>query len=59
MSKNICPCCKGKAEYLNSTHKHSSFLCAGCEIKIYFQLHDVMDTENLDKEKAYQYLVEK
>lgn len=57
MSKNICPRCKGKAEYLDITRKYSSFLCVGCEIAIYFQLHDIMATESLDKEKAYQYLV--
>lgn len=56
MSKNICPCCKRESEYLNSTRKHSSFLCAGCELEIYFQLHDIMATEGLDKEQAYQYL---
>ncbi len=58
MSKNICPCCDGKSEYLDISDRHSSFICVGCEIKIYHQLHDIMDREKLNKEKAYQYLID-
>lgn len=56
MSKNICLCCKGKSEYLDSTDKFSEFLCPGCEIKIYYKLHNVMEEFNFSKEEAYKYL---
>lgn len=58
MSKNICPCCNGKADYLDISDKYSYFLCSGCEIKLYHKLHNVMDDMHYTKEEAYQYLSE-
>ncbi len=58
MSKNICPCCKGKAEYLDIEAEYSEYLCVGCEIKMYDELHAVMDKLNMNKEQAYCYLME-
>lgn len=53
MSKNTCPCCKGHSEYLNIETEKSQFLCTGCEIKLYFPLHEIMNELNVDKEEAY------
>lgn len=53
MSKNTCPCCKEHSEYLNIETEESQFLCTGCEIKLYFPLHEIMNELNVDKEEAY------
>lgn len=58
MSKNTCPRCKGHSEYINVPEETSHFLCTGCEIKIYHELHAVMDQFDMTKEEAYQYLVD-
>jgi len=56
MSKNICPSCKGKSEYLDCPDKESAFLCTGCEIKHYFELRNIMKANNCSKEDAYRKL---
>lgn len=43
MSKNICPCCHGHSDYLDMPEQTSTFLCTGCEIKLYFPLHEIME----------------
>ena len=53
MSKNICPCCKGHSEYLDIETEESQFLCTGCEIKLYFPLHKIMEEFKINKEDAY------
>lgn len=53
MSKNICPCCKGKAEYKDCLNETSNFICAGCEIKNYSRLHEIMNKLYCDKETAF------
>lgn len=59
MSKNICPCCKGHSEYLDIKTKESQILCTGCEIKLYFPLHKIMDEFNVNKQEAYKLLIKK
>lgn len=56
MSKNICPRCKGESIIVDNPADATQYLCAGCEIKIYTELHAVMDQYGLDKESAYEYL---
>ena len=36
--------------------QNSQFLCTGCEIKLYFPLHKIMDESNVNKEEAYKLL---
>lgn len=55
MSKNICPCCGGYSEYLDIIEaERTQFLCKGCEIKLYFPLHEIMNKLNVSKEEAYK-----
>lgn len=56
MSKNICPCCHGHSDYLDMPEQTSTFLCTGCEIKLYFPLHEIMEKRNVNKEVAYKIL---
>lgn len=56
MSRNICPGCKGESIIVDNPADATQYLCAGCEIKIYTELHAVMDQYGLDKESAYEYL---
>lgn len=56
MSRNICPRCKGESIIVDNPADATQYLCAGCEIKIYTELHAVMDQYGLDKESAYEYL---
>ena len=53
MSKNICPCCGGYSEYLDIEAERTQILCTGCEIKLYFPLHEIMNKLNVSKEEAY------
>ena len=59
MSKNICPCCGGKSEYIDIAEENTERLCAGCEIKLYFPLHRIMSLYNVNKEEAYKILRER
>lgn len=54
MSKNTCPCCHGHSDYLDIPEQTSAFLCTGCEIKLYFPLHEIMEKRNVNKEVAYK-----
>lgn len=56
MSKNICPRCKGESIIVDNPADATQYLCAGCEIEMYAELHVVMDRYGLDKESAYEYL---
>lgn len=56
MSKNTCPCCGGHSEYLDVPSKTSAFLCTGCEIKHYFEIHKIMNEEGISKEDAFKKL---
>lgn len=56
MSINICPRCKGESIIVDNPADATQYLCAGCEIEMYAELHTVMDRYGLDKESAYEYL---
>lgn len=56
MSRNICPRCKGESIIVDNPADATQYLCAGCEIEIYNELHAVMDQYGFDKESAYEYL---
>lgn len=56
MSRNICPRCKGASIIADNPADATQYLCAGCEIEMYAELHAVMDRYGLDKESAYEYL---
>lgn len=56
MSRNICPRCKGESIIVDNPADATQYLCAGCEIEMYAELHAVMDRYGIDKESAYEYL---
>ena len=60
MSMNICPRCGGKCEYLDVKEPPVlHYLCTGCEIKIYYPLHHLMNEKGISKEEAYKILLQK
>ena len=56
MSINICPRCKGESIIVDNPADATQYLCAGCEIEMYAELHAVMNRYGLNKESAYEYL---
>ena len=56
MSINICPRCMGKSIIVDNPTDTTQYLCVGCEIEMYAELHAVMNRYGIDKESAYKHL---